>query len=87
MISAGVEHSIDLANPTVRDAAAAAYTSVPGLGWVTFDYLLSLGHPTVKADRMVIAFVGDAIGSAQRGRQGGQRFGARVSAGGGRRRH
>ncbi len=60
----GVDHSSDLADDQVRGAALEAYTSVPGLGWVTFDYFLSLlGHPTVKADRMVIRFVKAAVGA------------------------
>ena len=65
LLSVGVDHATDLVDPDKRAAAADAYSSVPGLGWVTFDYLLSLlGHPTVKADSMIEAFVAEAVGSS-----------------------
>ncbi|MEX5718563.1 hypothetical protein, partial [Geodermatophilus maliterrae] len=39
-----------------------AYTSVRGLGWVTWDYLgMLLGRPGVKADRWVIQAVCNAV--------------------------
>ena len=40
-----------------------AYTSVLGLGPVTFEYfLMLLGVPGVKADRMILRFVSRAVG-------------------------
>ncbi|MGR7026395.1 hypothetical protein [Geodermatophilus sp. URMC 62] len=40
-----------------------AYTSVRGLGWVTWEYFgMLLGRPGVKADRWVIAAVANAVG-------------------------
>lgn len=60
----GIDGAADLADPNRRERAGAAYQSVPGLGWVTFDYFLSLlGYPNVKADRMLIRFVSDAVGA------------------------
>lgn len=42
-----------------------AYTSVYGLGKVTFEYfLMLLGLPGVKADRMITRFVATAIGAS-----------------------
>lgn len=39
-----------------------AYTSVNGLGWVTFDYLgMLLGRPGVKSDVMINRFVNEAL--------------------------
>ena len=39
-----------------------AYTSVRGLGWVTWEYFgMLLGRPGVKADRWVIRAVGTAV--------------------------
>lgn len=43
--------------------AKKAYVGVPGLGPVTFDYfLMLLGWPGVKADRMLTRFVREALG-------------------------
>lgn len=67
--SAGVEHAADLADTATQTEAAAAYSAVPGLAWVTFDYFLSLlEHPNVKADRMVVRFVQDALGRPVNGK-------------------
>lgn len=61
----GVEHAADLADSATQTNAAAAYSAVPGLGWVTFDYFLSLlEHPNVKADRMIVRFVEGALARA-----------------------
>jgi hypothetical protein len=39
-----------------------AYTSVRGLGWVTWEYFgMLLGRPGVKADRWVIQAVSNAV--------------------------
>jgi hypothetical protein len=43
-------------------AIKAAYTGVPGLGWVTYEYfLMLLGVPGVKADTMIVRFVNHAL--------------------------
>lgn len=40
-----------------------AYTSVRGLGWVTWEYFgMLLGRPGVKADRWVVQAVSNAVG-------------------------
>lgn len=51
------------ADPGFLDKLQSAYTSLPGLGKVTFEYfLMLLGIPGVKADRMIIRFVRNALG-------------------------
>lgn len=49
---------IDPLNP----AHKLAYTSVKGLGWVTYEYFtMLLGKPGVKADTMICRFVNTAL--------------------------
>lgn len=49
-----------------RKKAERAYTSVVGLGPVTFEYfLMLLGVPGIKADRMLTQFVRDALEDPQ----------------------
>lgn len=71
---------VDLPSPIVtaddvRDAnsidVARAYTSVHGLGKVTCEYfLMLLGKPGVKADRMIVGFVNAALEAADLGQVG-----------------
>lgn len=61
ILDANVQHAGDLAQ---ADPAAVkrAYTSVPGLGWVTIEYfLMLLGQPGIKADTMITRFVNAAL--------------------------
>lgn len=45
-----------------QQAIRKAYTSVPGLGKVTFEYFhMLLGIPGIKADRMITRFVAKAL--------------------------
>ncbi len=64
--------SLDPPVVTAADAVDAgakdverAYTSVPGLGWVTAEYFrMLLGVPGVKADIMIVRFVNEALAQA-----------------------
>lgn len=53
--------SADQLNPQDPDTKRA-YTSVKGLGWVTYEYFtMLLGKPGVKADTMICRFVDAAL--------------------------
>lgn len=56
----GVRHAADV---TGEDEQRRAWSSVPGLGWVSWSYfLMLLGNPGVKADVMVTRFVTATLG-------------------------
>lgn len=56
----GVRHASDV---TGDDEQRQAWTSVTGLGWVSWSYfLMLLGNPGVKADVMVTRFVATTLG-------------------------
>ncbi|MET4060148.1 hypothetical protein ABIB35_001693 [Arthrobacter sp. UYP6] len=60
LLAAGVKSAADLDphNPEHKKA----YTSVHGLGWVTWEYFgMLLGKPGIKADRWIVRFVGRAL--------------------------
>lgn len=59
LVTAGVKHAADL-DP---DAHKRAYTSVHGLGKVTWEYFtMLLGKPGVKADTWVTRWVSEQVG-------------------------
>ena len=61
LVAAGVRHAADLMRPT--EDHKNAYTSVYGLGTVTWSYfLMLLGIPDVKADTWIMRFVAGALG-------------------------
>jgi hypothetical protein len=61
LLDAGVRHAADLAQPAASHKQA--YTSVRGLGPVTWTYfLMLLGTPGVKADTWIVRFVERAFG-------------------------
>lgn len=61
-LAAGVVHAEDFLSIDPRQMKRV-YTSVPGLGWVTFEYFsMLLGRPGVKADSMITRFVSQALG-------------------------
>ena len=61
LLAAGVKSGADL-NPK-DPAQKRAYTSVHGLGPVTWDYFgMLLGKPGVKADRWILRFVSRGLG-------------------------
>ena len=73
LVAADIRTSADLASRESRDKAKRAYTSVRGLGWVTYSYfLMLLGMPDVKSDVHIRRYVATAIGvgdvSAERAR-------------------
>jgi hypothetical protein len=56
---AGVEHAADVDPKSHK----SAYTSVHGLGWVTWDYFtMLLGKPGVKTDTWIVLWVREAVG-------------------------
>ena len=67
-VNVGVVNSADITSRWVQDEEFRAklknaYTSIPGLGCVTFEYFtMLLGIPGVKADRMIVRFVENALG-------------------------
>jgi hypothetical protein len=63
LLDVGVGRAHDLFDEDTRVAAKEAYTSVSGLGWVTWSYLLMLiGVPDVKADVHIRSYVARALG-------------------------
>jgi len=64
-IAAGIVHARGLLDAD-RYAMKRTYTSVRGLGWVTFEYFtMLLGIPGVKADTMITRFVNNALAAAE----------------------
>lgn len=64
LVSSGYRHAADLAADGANGRASKAYRAVPGLGFVTWTYLLMLlGVPGVKADVMICRYVTRAVGS------------------------
>lgn len=60
----GVQHHYQVTQEN-KQQLKTAYTSIPGLGWVTFDYfLMLLGHQGIKPDTMITGFVNDALQKA-----------------------
>ncbi len=60
LVQAGVRHATDLVAGS--QAHRAAYCSVHGLGWITWNYFtMLLGHPGVKADTWVVRYVTEAV--------------------------
>lgn len=60
LLAVGVKSAADLDphNPEQKEA----YTSVHGLGWVTWEYFgMLLGKPGIKADRWIVRFVNRAL--------------------------
>ena len=60
LLAVGVKSAADLdpQNPVQKKA----YTSVHGLGWVTWEYFgMLLGKPGIKADRWIVRFVNRAL--------------------------
>lgn len=56
-VESGVRTADDFRNKEIADMKTV-YTSVRGLGWVTFEYFaMHLGVPGVKADTMIVRFV------------------------------
>lgn len=63
LVAAGATTSKDVHAHPDKKQLAAAYQSVRGLGWITWDYfLMLLGVDGVKADVMVQRFVSEAVG-------------------------
>lgn len=63
-ITAGIVHAHELLEADTH-AMKETYTSVRGLGWVTFEYFtMLLGVPGVKADTMITRFVNNALVAA-----------------------
>ncbi len=61
LVAAGAAHADRLRIDDYRQKRA--YTSVQGLGWVTWEYVgMLLGQPGVKADRWVVQAVARAVG-------------------------
>lgn len=61
LIEAGISTSADMSVDT-RAQAGEAYTSVQGLGWVTFSYFaMLLGVPGFKADVHICDYVASAV--------------------------
>jgi hypothetical protein len=61
LVAIGLRHAADLTQPT--EDHKRAYTSVYGLGPVTWAYLVMLlGKPDVKADTWIMRFVAGALG-------------------------
>ena len=62
LTAAGFRSSHDVADdPQSQAAAKVAYTAVPGLGPVTFEYfLMLLGKPGIKADTHIRRYVASA---------------------------
>jgi hypothetical protein len=64
LVAAGYPNAAALVADGPGGDASKAYRAVPGLGWVTWAYLLMLlGVPGVKADVMVCRYVTEALGS------------------------
>ncbi|WP_141236328.1 hypothetical protein [Brevibacterium casei] len=60
-IAAGIIHARDFLEADAHEMKRT-YTSVRGLGWVTFEYFtMLLGVPGVKADTMITRFVNNAL--------------------------
>lgn len=60
LVDAGVHVAADVEPADPRQKRA--YTSVRGLGWVTWEYFgMLLGRPGVKADRWVVQAVSNAV--------------------------
>lgn len=60
-IAVGIVHARDLLDADTH-SMKEIYTSVRGLGWVTFEYFtMLLGVPGVKADTMITRFVNTAL--------------------------
>lgn len=60
-MSAGVVHAQNFLDAD-SEAMKRIYTSVSGLGWVTFEYFSKLlGVPGVKVDTMIARFVDSAL--------------------------
>lgn len=63
-IAVGIDQARDLLGADTH-AMKETYTSVRGLGWVTFEYFtMLLGIPGVKADTMITRFVNNALAAA-----------------------
>lgn len=63
-VAAGIVHAGDLLEADTH-SMKATYTSVRGLGWVTFEYFtMLLGVPGVKADTMITRFVNNTLAAA-----------------------
>jgi hypothetical protein len=65
LVAVGVRHAhqVEADDDARRADQRRAYTSVRGLGEVTWEYLgMSLGIPGVKADTWIIRFASNAIG-------------------------
>lgn len=63
LVAAGYTNSKALVGGGLYGPATVAYQSIPGLGKVTWTYLMMLlGVPGVKADTWVCRFVNDALG-------------------------
>lgn len=61
LVDVGVSKSADL--QPIDPAQKRAWIGTVGLGWVTWEYFtMLLGHPGVKADRMINRFVSHAVG-------------------------
>ncbi|MGQ7787943.1 hypothetical protein [Nesterenkonia sp. K-15-9-6] len=61
MLELGVQYAGDLEDAD-SELVKKAYTSVRGLGWITFEYfLMLLGQPGIKADVMITRFVNAAL--------------------------
>jgi hypothetical protein len=61
LVAAGVKHAVDFDVHNLDQKRA--YTSVKGLGPVTWEYCgMNLGQPGVKADTWICRFVAQAIG-------------------------
>lgn len=62
LLGAKVDTATDIVDGNVADVKAAL-RSVPGIGYATVNYfLILLGRPGVKPDRMVLLFVREALG-------------------------
>jgi hypothetical protein len=66
LVSAGYANAAALASDGPKGEASRAYRAVPGLGFITWTYLLMLlGVPGVKADVMICRYVTRALDSDQ----------------------
>lgn len=63
-VVAGIVHARDVLEADTH-SMKATYTSVRGLGWVTYEYFtMLLGVPGVKTDTMITRFVNNALAAA-----------------------